>query len=64
MVSKDSKKIVVNRPFYDPTIREAIEGGDLAHMKHILEQAKAVYAEQGDLKRAISRLELAIKAAE
>lgn len=50
----------VARPVYDPTIREAIEEGDLGKMKRVLRQAKTVLDAQGDLRAAVRRLERAI----
>lgn len=51
---------IVARPVYDPTIREVIAEGDLAKMKKVLRQAKAILKEQGDLRAAVLRLDKAI----
>lgn len=62
MAVKRPSSTVTSRAVYDPPIREAIEAGDLDRMRALLEEAKAVYKEQGDLKAAIAQLEAAIKA--
>lgn len=61
--SSDTGTIRVSRAVYDPAIRETIVAGDLDRMKQLLVEAKALHAEQGDLKAAITRLETAIRVA-
>jgi len=50
----------VARAVYDPTIREVMSEGNLAKMKRVLRQAKAILDEQGGLRAAVRRLEKAI----
>jgi Tfp pilus assembly ATPase PilU len=49
--------------FYAPAIRDAIRRGDLQDMKSVLQQAKQMRREQGELDKAIERLETAIEKA-
>ncbi len=64
VVKRTSRSATVPRAVYDPTIREVIAEGNLARMKKVLARAKVVLTEQGNLRAAIKRLEVAIKARE
>ncbi|WCM25053.1 DUF1843 domain-containing protein [Sphingomonas sp. QA11] len=58
-----SSPIRASRAVYDPAIRETITAGNLDHMKTLLTDAKELHRQQGDLGKAIARLEAAIRAA-
>jgi hypothetical protein len=46
---------------YAPAIRDAIKGGDKREMTMLLRQARKILANQGDLPKAIKKLENALR---
>jgi hypothetical protein len=46
---------------YAPAIRDAIKGGDLQEMRMLLRQAKKLQKEQGNLDKAVTDLERALR---
>lgn len=46
---------------YGVAINDAIRRGDRAEMQHLLEEARKIHHEQGDLGKAIHDLESAVK---
>lgn len=49
------------RVLYGVTINDTIKRGDPNEMKALLKEAKATHKAQGDLAKAIARLEIAVK---
>jgi hypothetical protein len=52
------------RPFYLVAVNDALHRGELAHIQELLEGAKAVKAQHGDLDSLITKLEAAAKKAQ
>ena len=46
---------------YGPAIFDAVERGDAARLRRVLERAKSLHAEHGDLAKAIRTGEAALK---
>jgi len=59
-----SRPVGVNRAVYDPAIRDVIVKGELSEMKTMLNKARRILRQQGDLKAAVSKLARAIKRAD
>jgi hypothetical protein len=53
-----------NRMFYLVAVNDALHRGELAHIQELLEGAKAVKAQHGDLDSLITKLEAAAKKAQ
>jgi hypothetical protein len=52
------------RPFYLVAVNDALQRGELAQIQGLLEGARAVKAEHGDLDKLITKLEAAAKKAQ
>jgi hypothetical protein len=51
-------------PFYLVAVNEALQRGELSEIQELLEGAKAVKAQHGDLDKLIAKLEAAAKKAQ
>lgn len=53
--------VIVGINAYAPAIRDALKRGDLREMKSLLKYSKKLLSQQGDLPKAVHRLEAAIQ---